>query len=205
MFKLFSISGSCSMAVHVILNEVGQAVELIPARDSKGEKTAELIKANPRGQVPTLVFEDGKTMVEGGAIITYLCDEYKSELMPQSGWERAQALQWLMMCNSSLHPAYSRTNFMKKNGATEEQVKASRAGAQDIWDMVESHLAKNGPYLCGNKPTAGDILLTTIGNWADKGVYNYGDKTKALFKNITSRPAYQKALEVEKVEYKAAA
>lgn len=204
MYKLFSINGSCSMAVHAILNEVGQEVQLLAARDEKGEKTAELMKANPRGQVPTLVDCD-KIMVEGGAIITYLCDKYKSELMPQEGFERAQALQWLMMCNSSLHPSYSRTNWLKKNGGSEDTIKASRAGAQEIWDMVEEHLVKNGPYLCGNKPTAGDILLTTIGNWADKGVYKYGDKTKALFKNIVARPAYQKALQSEKIEYKAAA
>lgn len=204
MYKLFSIPGSCSMAVHVILNEVGQKVELLPARDSKGEKTSELMKANPRGQVPTLIDGD-KIMTEGGAIITYLCDKYKSELMPKEGWERAQALQWLMVCNASLHPAYSRTNFMKRNGASEELIKASRAGAQAIWDQVEEQLSKNGPYLCGVKPTAADILLSVIGNWADKGVYTYGPKTKALFKNISARPAYQKALAEEQVEYKAAA
>jgi glutathione S-transferase len=204
MYKLFSINGSCSMAVHIILNEVGQDVELIQARDTKGQNTPELIKANPRGQVPTLV-EGDKIMTEGAAMITYLCDKYKSDLMPQSGWERAQALKWLMVCNASLHPAYARTNWLKKNGGTDEQIKASRAGAQEIWDMVEKQLTENGPYLCGKKPTAGDVLLTVIGNWADKGVYNYGAKTKELFKNISARPAYQQALADEKVEYKAAA
>lgn len=204
MYKLFSIPGSCSMAVHVILNEAGQKVELLSARDSKGEKTPELMKANPRGQVPTLM--DGKKiMVEGGAMITYLCDKYKLDLMPQEGPERAQALQWLMVCNASLHPAYSRTNWLKKNGGTEEQIKASRAGAQEIWDMVEAQLSSQGPYLCGEKPTAADVLLSVIGNWADKGVYNYGPKTKALFKNMSARPAYQQALAEEQVEYKAAA
>lgn len=204
MYKLFSINGSCSMAVHIILNEVGQKVELIQARDAKGNKSPELMKANPRGQVPTLM-EGDKIMTEGAAIITYLCDKYKSDLMPQDGWARAQALQWLMMCNASLHPAYARTNFIKKNGGTDEQVKASRAGAQDMWNQVEEHLATNGPHLCGAKPTAADILLAVIGNWADKGVYTYGPKTKALFKAMTARPAYQKALADENVEYKAAA
>ncbi|HPF78967.1 MAG TPA: glutathione S-transferase family protein [Alphaproteobacteria bacterium] len=204
MYKLFSIPGSCSMAVHVILNEVGQKVELLPARDAKGEKTPELMKANPRGQVPTLMV-DNKIMTEGGAIISYLCDKYESDLLPKSGWERAQALQWLMICNASLHPSYSRTNWLKRNGGTEEQIKASRAGAQAIWDQVEECLNEKGPYLCGSKPTAADILLAVIGNWADKGVYTYGPKTKELFKNISARPAYQQALAEEQVEYKAAA
>ena len=204
MYKLFSIPGSCSMAVHIILNEVGQDVELLPARDGNGEKTAELMKANPRGQVPTLLIKD-KVMTEGGAIISYLCDEHKSDLLPKKGWERAEALQWLMVCNASLHPAYARTNWLKRNGGTDEQIKASRAGAQAIWDQIEERLNQKGPYLCGKNPTAGDILLAVIGNWADKGVYTYGPKTKELFKNISARPAYQQALAEEQVEYKAAA
>ena len=204
MYTLYYFAGSCSMAVHIILNEVGQEVALIPAKDEKGEKTSELLKINPRGQVPVLL-EDGKQMLEGAAMITYLCDKYKSDLLPRDGWERTQALQWLMTCNASLHPAYSRTNFLKKNGGTEEQIKASRAGAQAIWDQIEEHLNANGPYLCGKNVTAADILLSVIGNWADKGVYTYGPKTKELFKNVSARPAYQKALAAESVEYKAAA
>lgn len=192
------------MAVHIILNEAGQAVELIPARDAQGQNTPELLAANPRGQVPTLLDGD-KIMTEGAAMVSYLCDKYNLDLMPKDGWARAQALQWLMLCNASLHPAYSRTNFIKKNGGTEEQVKASRAGAQAIWYQVEKHLQANGPYLCGAKATAGDVLLTVIANWADKGVYTYGEKTKALFKKMIARPAYQKALADEQVEYKAVA
>lgn len=204
MYQLYYFAGSCSMAVHIILNEVGQDVELIPAKTAAGEKSPELLKINPRGQVPVLV-EDGNVMLEGGAMITYLCDKYKSDLLPASGPERAKALRWLMTGNASLHPAYSRTNWLKANGGTEEQIKASRAGAQAIWDLVEQELTAQGPYLCGAHVTAGDILLTVIGNWADKGVYNYGPKTKTLFKAVSGRPAYQKALAAENVEYKAAA
>lgn len=204
MYQLHYFAGACSMAVHIILNEVGQKVELVPAKTASGDKTPELLKINPLGRVPVLV-EDGKVMYEGAAMIIYLCEKYKSDLLPKDGWERAQALQWLMIGNASLHPAYSRTNFLKKNGGTEEQIKASRAGAQAIWDQVEAQLKENGPYLCGDKVSAADILFTVIGNWADKGVYNYGPKTKELFKKISARPAYQKALSAENVEYKAAA
>jgi glutathione S-transferase len=192
------------MAVHIILNEAEQDVELIEGIKSSLEKTEALLEVNPRGQVPAL-FEGDSLMLEGGAMIIYLCDKYKLNLMPQSGWERAQALQWLMVCNASLHPAYSRTNFIKRNGGSAENVRMSRAGAQQIWDLVEENLSTQGPYLCGANPTAGDILLTVIANWADEGVYTYGDNTKALFKKIIARPAYQKALATEGVEYKAAA
>lgn len=202
--QLYYFPGACSMAIHVLLNELGLDVELIKGRDDAKNKTPELLKVNPRGQVPVLV-DNGKVLREDGAIMVYLCDEFDSGLLPSDGWERAEALQWLMTANASLHPAYSRTNWLKKNGGTDEQIAASRAGAQEIWDQIEAQLNKSGPYICGENGTAADILITVIGNWADPGVYTYGPKTKELFKKIIARPAYQKALAAENIEYKAAA
>lgn len=192
------------MAVHVVLNECGQDVELIPGRDAARNKTPELMAINPRGQVPVLVKGD-RVMKEGAAQLIFICETYKSPLLPTEGWERAKALQWLMVANASLHPAYARANFLKANGGTEEQLKASRAGAQQIWDIIEQQLASEGPFICGKECTLADILITVIGNWADPGVYTYGPKTKALFKSVIARPSYQKALKAENVEYKAAA
>ncbi len=206
MYKLFYSPGACSMAVHVVLNELNQGVELIRATiGDPSNIDPELKKVNPRNQVPVLV-EDGKPILEGGAMIAYVCDKHKSDLLPAAGYERAQALQWLMFANSSLHPAYSRTGFIKKNGGSDELFEKSRAAIQGLWDLVENHLAESGkPYLTGDKVTAGDILLTVIANWGFVGSFNFGPKTKALLKSVSSRPAYQKALEAEKVEYKAAA
>ncbi len=192
------------MAVHIVLNEVGQKVELIKGRDEAKNKTPDLMKVNPRGQVPVLI-EEGRGLKEGAAQMIYLCEKYNSDLLPKSGWERAQTLQWLMTGNASLHPSYSRTNWLKKNDGTDAQIAASRAGAQAYWDEIESTLAANGPYICGKNCTVADILITVIGHWADPGVYRYGPKTKALFEKVVARPSYQQALKAEGVEYKAAA
>jgi glutathione S-transferase len=70
---------------------------------------------------------------------------------------------------------------------------------------VETRLSQS-PYLAGDSVTAGDILLTVIGNWsANFPTVKIGPNTKKLFKTIITRPAYQKALAAEKVEYKVAA
>lgn len=208
-YELYSKAGSCSMAVHAVMNELGlnPKVHIMQAGDGKGGlKSPEYLKLNPRGNVPFIV-KDGKGMIEGGAIITYLCDE-AGQLIPKSGWERGQALQWLMFCNATLHPAYGRTFWIKSNlpdNVQEEALKAARGQIQQLWDYVESQLEKNGgDYLCGASPTAGDFLLTTIANW-NPSAYKFGPKTKALLKNISARPAYQKALKDESIEYSAAA
>ncbi|MCC6598470.1 MAG: glutathione S-transferase family protein [Alphaproteobacteria bacterium] len=207
-YELYCLSGSCSMAVHVLLNELGEDVKIhMLERGEKGQKSPEYLKINPHGNVPFLI-EDGKGMSEGGAIITYLCDKHKSPLLPQNGWERAKALQWLMFCNATLHPAYARTFWINANlpeEQREEALKVARAQIQKLWDYVEQQLEQGGgPYLTGKAVTAGDILLSVIANW-NAAAYKFGPKTRALFQAVSSRPAYQKTLATESVEYKAAA
>ncbi len=207
-YELYCLSGACSMAVHVLLNELGQDAKIhMLERGEKGHKSPEYLKMNPRGNVPFLV-EDGKGLGEGGAIITYLCDKHKSPLLPQSGWERAKALQWLMFANATLHPAYSRTFWISANLPEDQRdgaLKAARAQIQQLWDYVEQQLEQGGgPYLTGKDMTAGDILLSVIANW-NAAAYKFGPRTRALLQSVSSRPAYQKALAAENVEYKAAA
>jgi len=207
MYQLFYSPGACSMAVHVVLNELGQEVKLIKAtiHDAKNED-AELKKVNPRGQVPVLV-EDGKPLKEGAAIITYLIDKHNGALLPASGWERAQALHWLMFANSTLHTGYSKAMFLKKHNAPNEIQEKACDNIQSMWDEIESHLEDTKtPFLCGDQITAGDIVVAVIANWGFlPRKFAFGPKTKELLRRVVERPAYQKAIEAEGIEYKAAA
>ncbi|MBY0428087.1 MAG: glutathione S-transferase family protein [Alphaproteobacteria bacterium] len=206
-YQLYYSPGSCSMAIHVLLNEVGASftLENTAIKDGKNRSEA-FLKINPRGQVPALV-EDGKAMLEGGAILTYLCDKYNSPLLPKDGWARAQALQWLMFCNSTLHPAYSRCFWLNRMTETGKEVYLAKAveWVNRLWQDIEAEL-QNKPYLCGNECTIGDVLLTVIANWSNNIPLpiTIGPKTRALFARVIARPSYQKALATEQVEYKMA-
>lgn len=208
-YELYTMAGSCSMAIHAIINELGldAKIHLVEKNDGpNGIKSPEYLKKNPRGNVPFLT-EDGKGMIEGGAIITYLCDK-EGKLIPQKGWERAQALQWLMFANSTLHPAYGHTFWINTNLPEEQReaaLKTARSQIQQLWDYVEQQLEANGTsYLAGNDITAADFLISTIANW-NASAYKFGPKTKALFQSVQARPSFRKALQAEKVEYAAAA
>ena len=205
MYTLYYMPGACSMAVHVLLNELGQDVKLVNAT---GEGRAELLKVNPRGMVPTLV-DDGVVIREGGAILSYLLDKHNSPMLPKSGKERAAALEWLMFGNATLHPAYGRAFGAMKGFSGEVKDKVLVAAVENInklWTDVEARLSES-PYLAGKELGAADILLTVIANWSGhiSSDIVIGPKTKALLKQVISRPAYQKALKDEQVEYKAAA
>jgi glutathione S-transferase len=203
MYTLYYSPGACSMAVHVLLNEIAADFKLenVSIREGKN-RTPEFLKMNPRGQVPTLVI-NGNPLTEGAAILTYLCETHKSPLLPVAGWERAKAQELLSYANSSLHPTYGRMFFLAKNNASDsELMKITMESIQKQWDDMEAKLA-NQPYLAGKECTIGDILVCVIANWSD--AIKFGPNTKDFFKRITSRPAYQKALAAENVQYKAAA
>jgi len=210
MYKLYYSAGSCSSAVHVVLRECGAAFELIDASIQAGKtRTPEFMKMNPRGQVPVLV--DGDLPIrEGGAILSYLCDKEKSPLLPASGAERATALEWLMWCNASLHPTYSRLfwlNRMAKDEAEKKMlIEATFAQIQGFWAEAEARLATHA-FLAGETCTVGDILLTVIANWNSwlPQPISFGSNVTRVLKAVSSRPAYQQAMQTEGVEYKAAA
>ena len=209
MYKLYYSPGACSMAIHVVLNECNQPVTLEKV-DLRGARSPEFLKLNPRGQVPVLA--DGDLIIrEGAAILIYLLEKHQSPLLPKSGKERAAALEWLMFCNATLHPAYARCFFLMRNAqdpAKEQLMGVAIAMINKLWAEVEDRLGKTA-YLAGDNITAADILMTVIANWAGhlpnpEGV-KIGPRTKKLLQTVISRPAYKKALETEQVEYKAAA
>jgi glutathione S-transferase len=205
MYKLYYSPGTCSMAVHVALNEINQPVTLEKVDIHGAQKPAELLAVNPRGQVPVLV--DGDiTIREGAAILTYLLEKHDSALLPKSGKEHALALEWMMFANATMHPAYSRCFFLKKNKADEALLNTATDMLNKLWTDVDQRLASN-KYVCGDKMTIGDILLTVYANWSGNvaGTVVLGPNVKRLLKEVSARSAYKKALQEEQVEYKAAA
>ncbi|MBX9725905.1 MAG: glutathione S-transferase family protein [Rickettsiales bacterium] len=210
MYTLYYLPGTCSLAVHVALNEVGADFKTVSVSVADGQpRPADFLKINPRGNVPVLA-HDGFTQREGAAILTTLLDEHRSPLLPASGEARATALEWLMFANASLHPAYARCFFQHKalgDKAGENPLYAPAIEhIQKLWNDVETQLSSH-EYLCGTECSIADILITVIANWSPnlKKPITFGPKTKALFNRVIARPAYQKAMEAESVTYKVAA
>lgn len=206
MYKLYYSPGACSLAPHVLLHELGVQHEAIKVDLHSGEgQKPDFLKLNPRGQVPLLIDEDGTPVKEGAAIMIYLIDKHKSPLLPQQGIERAKALEWLMWCNATLHPAYGKVfGLMRQAPDQKDLMKAATAHIQKLWDEADAQLGKT-PYLAGQSLTIADILMTVIANWKIETMPTLGANVKRVLSEVSKRPSFQKALAHEKVEYKAAA
>jgi glutathione S-transferase len=209
MYTLYYLPGACSSAVHAVLCELGQQVDLKNVTVAPGQpRPPEFLRVNPRGQVPTLV-DEGIVIREGAAILLHLLEKHESPLLPKTGKQRASALEWLMFCNATLHPAYGRIfgAMRELSGETQAQVlEAAFQRVNALWADVERHL-EHTEYLAGSECTVADILLAVIANWSARfeGKITLGPKTRASLAKVVKRPAFQQMLQAEDVTYKIAA
>lgn len=207
MYTLYYSPGACSMSVHITLLECGAEYDPVRVRISEGEhKAPDYLKINPRGQVGALMTPDG-LMAENAAMIIYINDLHGHKVIPASGFARAKALQWLLFANSTLHPAWGKVMFVKRNDLGEKALALALEAFQKEWDGVEEHLEREGTdFLAGDTPTAGDIYLAIIANWPSaEDRPTFGPKTENLIRSVIARPAYQKAIALEDITYNAVA
>jgi hypothetical protein len=103
MLTLYYSPGSSSMAAHIALHEVGAAFEAKPLSLKRNEtRTAEFLKINPAGKVPTLLV-DGRPLVEVAGILFYLARRFpESGLLPHDDIEaEARVVSWMSFIAST--------------------------------------------------------------------------------------------------------
>jgi glutathione S-transferase len=171
MLTLYYAPGTASLCVHHFLIELGleHRLELVDFA-SKGQKSPEYLKLNPRGVVPTLVV-DGEPMVESAAILMWLAEQDpQARFVPGEGSRaRRDYLQWFMLLANALQPPFRNWFYAHEPAgeANAETVKANaRPQIEAIWDRVNAHLEQRGPYVCGAQLTAVDFFLFMLMRWS---------------------------------------
>src|SRR5438094_3152485 len=96
--KLYYSKGSCSLASHIVLEEVGATFETQRINLREGEqKKPEYLQINRKGKVPALALDGGEVLTENPAIMSFIADTYPdARLLAAPGQlERYRALEWL--------------------------------------------------------------------------------------------------------------
>ena len=196
MYTLYYFPGACSLATQVVIHELDQAVEIIDK-----QKVSDFSAINPAGMVPVLV-DNGKTLLEGAAVMLYLLNKHQNTMLPATGRGREQAIQDIMFANATMHPAYSRLFFIAQN-ITDEKIKQSSfdAAAQAIsslWQIVEQQLVTQD-FLGGDQPSAADIMLTVYSRWGASFPVeiSLGHNTKKMLDAVQVMASFKRALDAE--------
>lgn len=84
MTKLYYTPTSCGAANFIAAVAAGLKidVEQVDIRTHKTSSGADFYAINPKGNVPTLVTNDGVVLNEGAAVLQYLADQVHSFLLP---------------------------------------------------------------------------------------------------------------------------
>ncbi|BDA49420.1 Glutathione S-transferase A [Coccomyxa sp. Obi] len=155
--KLYWGSGSTpAWRVLIALKEKGLEFDSKLIEFSKGEhKSEEILKLNPRGQVPTFV-DDGVVVNESLAALLYIQDKYPSPpLLPASSEGRALVYQRLQE-SSNLQDKVTQIVRFKMQNADAEVPQEKLDAAKTELKYWESYVSEEG-FIAGPDFTLADV------------------------------------------------
>ena len=161
-------SGNC-LKVKWVCDKLAIPYVWIEIDTLKGEsRTGEFLKLNSAGQVPTVAFDDGRTLAQSNAIIKYLARD--SELVPRDAFAAAQMDAWLFWEQNSHEPYVAvcrfQTVYLGKPVSEVDPNLIKRGHA--ALDRMERHLA-GSRFMLGEAVSLADVALLAYTRVAPEG------------------------------------
>lgn len=188
---MYTVTGSpMSRTFRVIwaLEEMGLPYELNPA----SPQSPEVLALNASGKVPVLQ-EDGETLTDSTAIITYLADKHGKLTAPAGTLARARQDAMTQLCLDELDAVLwtaARHSFALPKEQRVPEIKPSLK-----WEFSRN-LARieqkiQGPFVMGDAFTIADIVLTHCLNWASGAKFPIESQVALDYaKAMRARPAH---------------
>lgn len=209
MIRLHYAPGNASLAVHVLLRELGLPFELVRVdREHQAHKSPEYLKLNPNGLIP--VYEDGDLVLyETAAICLHLADTHPAAALmpPLATPQRAHAYKWLMWLTNTVQARVIDLNYPHRlvadgntAGAAEVKQRAHDKLVECLQQLDDQLAASGGPWLLGADFGIVDIYAWLMCRWTR----NFADRPARSFPHIgpylqrvLARPATMGALQAE--------
>jgi len=198
MYTLFGSAGSGSAAIEVALGVVGAPYRVVNAATWEPESALdELKRANPLGQIPTLVLPEGGVLTESAAILVHLGLVHPgSGLLPVDAAARAQSIRGLVYIAANCYAAIGVTDYPERwcaqpdEAVTKNVALGARHRLHHYWSTFADQFPTT-PWLSGAQPGALDYLAAVVSKWS--GSRPHLEKHRPAFfaalKNIESLPA----------------
>lgn len=198
--KLFHMPNSCSLGIHVLMEEVGKPYELIKVDFAAGAQYKEpFVTLNPKSKVPALGLDDGQLITEWPAIAWYLAKTNpQARLLPVEVEGEVRALELLDYMIATVHMrGFTRIFRPAQFTPTSADEPAVQQTGKDIVATGLKLLAKTlgeKPYLLGDYSIA-DAALFFLEHWAvTRAQLPVPLSIQAHLERMRARPAVQRAL-----------
>ncbi len=196
---------TCSIGIHVLMEEIGAPYDLRIVDFSKGEqKTPEYKALNPKGKVAALVREDGSVLTEFAAIAMWLAmTNPDKNLMPSDPEGIVRTIEAMDFIVGTVHMLswrmWRRPDAYADSEEAQEGLRTrGKAAMLAALDVVDEQLAGKD-YLMGNF-TIADTALYYNEYWAvDVAGWTLPPNVQAHYERMKSRPSVQASRKLEGV------
>ena len=199
--RLYYGTGSCSLLVHMVLEELGTPFEPVKVDLAAGEQRgAAYREINAKGKVPALVTPDG-TLTECVAIVEWLLDGHgDNALLAKPGtWARAKTMEQVATLATEVHPLFNRffhEGDFSDDAAVQAAVKSHGTRKISAW-FAQQDAALTGDWWSGGRePVLSDLYFAVIarwGRWLDPPATRLPN-IEAFLNRLATRPAISRAL-----------
>jgi len=209
MFDLYASPTPNVLKVLIALEELGLAYRIRPVDVWRGQQfDAGFTSLNPNAKVPVLVDlgdpENPYPVFESGAILLYLA-ERGGPLIARSGFERAEALQWLFFQTAGIGPISGQFNHfaMFAPPGTEYSLSRYATELRRLYAVLDTRLA-DVPFLAGANYGIADIAVFP---WVRNQALRFGSERPFLnmddgpfpalvawYRNVAARAAVERAI-----------
>ena len=204
MYTLYTIPGSCSSGITVLLEKL--QLEYTPVKREDVPNYSDIV---PTNQVPALKSPDGQIITEGAAIVLYLLEKHNSKMLPADLSQKAEFLRWLMFDYATLHPAYGRMFAIQYKTEMDENEKVNvlkqhAVYASSLWAILDNEL-ENKRFITGDQPTIVDYLATIYSGWGNNFQdikITLGKNVERLVEQVSALPEFRAGYKKENIEFK---
>lgn len=173
MYTLFGFKGSGSAAVEAALELADLPYRRVDAASwEPASALAELERANPLKQIPTLLLPDGSVMTESAAILIHLGLSFPAaKLLPADPAQRAQTIRGLVFIAANCYAAISVIDFPERWCAEPDEATSQRIRSGSIarlhrnWEIFADQFPAQA-YFGGTAPNGLDLLATVVSRWS---------------------------------------
>jgi glutathione S-transferase len=166
-------SGNC-LKVKWLLDRLGHDYRWVETDVISGlTRSTEFLAMNPAGQVPTVVFDDGRSLAQSNAIIGYFGEG--TAFVPVDPWDRARMYEWLFWEQYSHERCIAVARFQRAflGRATEEIEPRLMERGRAALDRMEAALTGRD-WLVGEAMSLADIALVAYTRMAPDGGFDLG-------------------------------
>jgi glutathione S-transferase len=153
--------------------EIPFQAEWIDVRNGES-RACHYLEINPNGTLPFLVLDDGRTIGESNAMLWHLAAG--SPLFPQSSYEEAMAIEWMIIEQTQLAQNISSARYFAsiashRRAAIADKFNQWLEHGHEGLTRLNRHLASQD-FVAGDAYTIADIALYGFTHVADEGDFD---------------------------------